>query len=172
MIGCVDVQYTSGIATTALVVFDHWQSSSPKDTFLHEGPCDADYEPGNFYKRELPCILAALQAADVVPRTILVDGYVWLDGNNDSPRAGLGAHLFDAYDQSIAVIGVAKSRFQSSNAQEVLRGRSTRPLFITAAGIDPVTAANHVRDMHGESRIPTMIKLADKLARSKNLISS
>ncbi len=66
------------------------------------------------------------------------------------------------------VFGVAKSRFVGAvDAVPVTRGRSSRPLFVTAAGMDPEEAAEKIRIMHGAYRIPTMLKLADRLCRER-----
>ena len=48
----------------------------------------------------------------------------------------------------------------------VLHGSSERPLYVTAIGCDVDDAAENVRAMHGPYRIPTMLRLADSLARS------
>jgi len=47
----------------------------------------------------------------------------------------------------------------------VLRGDSSRPLFVTAAGMNADGAAELVRGMHGLHRLPTLLKRADQLAR-------
>lgn len=70
------------------------------------------------------------------------------------------------------MIGVAKNRFRSyvsgtaSNLAfqsiELLRGDSTRALFVTAIGISPKDAAEHVRSMHGPNRLPTLLKRVDR----------
>jgi deoxyribonuclease V len=46
-----------------------------------------------------------------------------------------------------------------------LRGDSSRPLYVTALGVDVETAAEDVRRMHGRFRLPTMLKRADRLCR-------
>src|SRR6185369_8923571 len=125
------------------------------------------YEPGQFFRRELPCLLAVLKVlptADV----ILIDGYVWLgDGN----KPGLGAHLYKSLSERTPVIGVAKTKFKGADsAAEVLRGRSTRPLFITAAGMSQECAAAHIRSMQGLYRIPTLLKRVDSLCRNTHIV--
>jgi deoxyribonuclease V len=120
------------------------------------------YQPGQFFRRELPCLLAVLRELPPVA-VVVVDGYVWLDGVS---VAGLGAHLYQALAGKVAVVGVAKTKFGGpGGAVEVVRGRSTRPLFITAVGMDAQRAAEHVRSMHGPDRIPTLLKRVDSLAR-------
>lgn len=119
----------------------------------------ADYEPGAFYRRELPCLLDVLARgprADIV----VVDGYVWLgDG-----KAGLGAHLHAALGG--AVVGVAKTRFAgATDAIAVCRGVSRAPLYVSAAGMSTEEAAAMVAAMHGPYRVPTLLKRVDMLAR-------
>jgi deoxyribonuclease V len=106
--------------------------------------------------------LAVLQSVREAPQVIIIDGYVWLGPS----QPGLGAHLYEALGRRVAVIGVAKTRFlKAEPVEEVLRGRSRTPLFVTAAGMDVVEAANHVRALHGPYRIPTLLKRADQLSR-------
>src|SRR5262249_3377341 len=124
----------------------------------------APYLPGQFYRRELPCLLAVLAPRLDEVRIVLVDGYVWL---RDEHSPGLGAHLYEALGRRVAVIGVAKSCFQSAGvAKAVLRGGSKRPLFVTAAGLDLITAATCVRRMHGGYRIPTLLRRVDQCCRN------
>jgi deoxyribonuclease V len=120
------------------------------------------YQPGQFFRRELPCLLAVL-ATGPTAEVIVVDGYVWLE---DESHPGLGAHLHRALDQKAAVIGVAKTSYRGSRlVREVRRGGSQNPLYITTAGIDLATAADHISRMHGPYRIPTLLKRVDQLCR-------
>lgn len=162
MIVCVDVAYTQTSAFAAGVFFDDWSAAAP----LHERVVRVDgiepYVPGHFFRRELPPILALLAAAPAPPSTVVIDGYVWLA--DDHP--GLGAHLFDALGRTVAVVGVAKTKFaDASPAAPLLRGTSATPLYITAAGVALDDAVAHVRAMHGPHRIPTLIRRADRLCR-------
>ncbi len=119
----------------------------------------AEYEPGAFYRRELPCLLEVL-ARGPCPNVIVVDGYVWLgDG-----KPGLGGHLHAAMGG--IVVGVAKTQYLSAPAVPVLRGTSRSPLFVTAAGVEPEVAASWIEDMHGPYRVPTLLRQVDALARS------
>jgi len=96
---------------------------------------------------------------------VVVDGYVWLDG---ASVAGLGAHLYQALAGKVAVIGVAKTRFAGAGAAvEVIRRRSTRPLFITAVGMSAQEAAEHVLSMRGPNRIPVLLRRVDSLCRQR-----
>jgi len=85
-------------------------------------------------------------------------------------RPGLGAHLHDEFRRQCAVVGVAKSCFFcGNNVAEVTRGRSRKPLYITSVGMDIEQAAQGVRNMHGDYRIPTLLAKADRL--SKGVVS-
>lgn len=127
------------------------------------------YQPGQFYRRELPCLLAVL-ATGPAAEIIVVDGYVWL---GDESHPGLGAHLHRALDEKVAVIGVAKTSYPGAGtAREIRRGGSQKPLYITAAGIDPAIAADHVSRMHGPYRIPTLLKRVDQLCRDDGTAAS
>ena len=94
---------------------------------------------------------------------ILVDGFV--DTLPDHP--GLGRRLYDALGKKVHVVGVAKSWFVGAQAIQVLRGSSKNPLYVTAAGMDAVDAADLVRQMHGRNRIPTILKRVDDLSRGR-----
>jgi deoxyribonuclease V len=65
-----------------------------------------------------------------------------------------------------AVIGVAKTRFARAQlVEEIQRGRSHSPLYITTAGLDLSAAARRIREMHGTFRIPTLLRRVDQLSR-------
>jgi deoxyribonuclease V len=100
---------------------------------------------------------------------IVIDGYVWLDAQGNK---GLGAHLFELLNCEIPVIGVAKTSFATAtNAIEVFRGQSSRPLWVTAIGTNEFDAAKLVRSMHGNHRIPTILTLVDRLRKSSSKTS-
>jgi deoxyribonuclease V len=169
MIAAVDVHYFKTGGTAAGVLFKHWTSERPEVELGESIERVEPYEPGSFYRRELPCLLKLLEPVKNRVETVIVDGYVWLGPGN---RPGLGAHLFKALDEKIRVIGVAKSIFsRATNARAVLRGRSRRPLYVTAVGIDSLVAAEHIRTMHGAHRIPTLLKRVDELCRNPERIS-
>lgn len=161
MILAVDVQYIAGKGVAAGVVFESWDLSSATDEFISVDDINAEYVTGQFYKRELPCILMLLNDHALSPDIILVDGYVFLD-DDESP--GLGKYLYDALKGRIMVIGVAKNRYAGISEQHaVYRGDSRNPLYVTAAGLK--TARENILSMHGRHRAPTLLKHADKLAR-------
>lgn len=159
MICAVDVDYQPTGVTAACVGFDAWADPLASiEVVVRSAQPAAEYQAGAFYVRELPFLLAVLErmpALDIV----IVDGYVWL--GDDHP--GLGKHLHDV--RGGIVIGVAKTRYTGASAVEIVRGDSERPLFVTAIGIAAAAAAELVRTMHGEYRIPTMLRRVDALAR-------
>ena len=161
-IAVLDVHYMDDQAAAACVVVDDWPDELPSHEAVEWMDHVEPYQPGSFFRRELPCLLAVLRKLSSPPSLVVIDGYAWLDGDG---RRGLGAHLHDALDPSIPVVGVAKSRFAGAGPIEVLRGASRSPLFVTAAGVDPGLAAEAVRRMHGPHRIPTVLKRVDRLCR-------
>jgi len=165
MIACVDVDYRASGAVAACVLFRAWDDAVGVSETVVPIARVEPYEPGKFYRRELPCLLAVLEAAGGAPDVVVVDGYVWLA---DEREPGLGAHLHQALGGRAAVVGVAKTRFAGAGAaREVLRGTSRLPLFVTAAGMDVDVAAGHVRAMHGPHRTPTLLKRVDQLCRGR-----
>ena len=164
MLACVDVDYRGDEAVAACVLFNAWSDEGPAARMVEKIGAVEPYIPGQFYRRELPCLLAVLGKLSEAPQLVVIDGYVWLGGEE---RPGLGAHLYEALDRRLPVVGVAKTRFRGAClAVPVVRGEgSTRPLFVSAAGLDPATAAAHVRAMHGDYRIPTLLRLVDRLCR-------
>lgn len=162
MIAFVDVQYAADHAIAGCVLSRGWSDAVAEREWTVRVAPIAPYEPGQFFKRELPCLLAVLERA---PRleAIVIDGYVWLD---EARTPGLGAHLFSALSGVTPVIGVAKTAFKGSPMAVALpRPGSTKPLFVTSAGIEQPRAAELIGALHGAFRIPTMIARVDRLAR-------
>src|SRR5262249_54444993 len=156
---CVDVDYRDDGAVAACVLFRDWPDAGPAAELVERIENVAPYEPGQFYKRELPCLLAVLARVTDPLLAVVVDGYVWLQGE---AHTGLGGHLFEALGRRVPVIGVAKTRFASATAaRPVLRGGSHRPLFVTAAGLDADEAARLIGVMYGKFRLPTLLKKVD-----------
>jgi deoxyribonuclease V len=164
MMACVDVDYRGGDAVAACVLFRAWGDEQEAGSRVRWIRGVEAYVPGQFYRRELPCLLAVLgEVADPLD-LVVVDGYVWL---GDQTHPGLGAHLYEALGRGVPVVGVAKTRFAGAAlAVPVQRGESaSRPLFVTATGLAVEEAAQAVRDMHGKHRIPTLLKQVDRLCR-------
>jgi deoxyribonuclease V len=146
------------------VVFREWSDAQPVSEHQLQIAEVSPYIPGAFYRRELPCLLALLEAIDQPLTAIVIDGYVWL---SEKQRLGLGARLYEALGSTTPIIGVAKSLFRGSVfAAQVQRGNSRLPLYITAAGIDTAQAALLIQSMHGKHRLPTLLKRVDQLSKS------
>ena len=73
MILATDTHYAEDFARTAGVMFQDWSDASPTDTWAVETEGAADYEPGSFYKRELPLILSLLAELKVGCPTVRLD---------------------------------------------------------------------------------------------------
>lgn len=174
MIGFFDAHYTDTMQAGALVFVKDWPDEKPYGEAYSLLPyAPAVYQPGEFWRRELPILRWLLESPQdpygvAFPKPpirdlvdiLVIDGFV--DLGPDRPGFGRKAH--EAFN--VPVVGVAKSYFLGAHAIQVTRGKSKRPLYVTSAGIDPYDAALRVGAMHGKDRLPTMIKLVDKLARS------
>jgi deoxyribonuclease V len=164
---CLDVDYSPARTCAACVLFPRWDSRQPTATLSARlaSRDAAGYVPGAFFERELPALLAVL---DKLPFTVdaldalVVDGYVWLGRD----RPGMGHHLYEATRRRVPVIGVAKSAFADNDvALPLLRGDSQTPLYVTAAGMDPLEAHRAVASMHGPHRVPTLLRWVDQACR-------
>lgn len=168
MIACFDVQYNEtneqvAIGSIAAVVFENWEDAEPISIYKHRLNNIVPYQPGQFYLRELPCLLEIIQLIKEPLEYLIIDGFVHLSAHG---KKGLGAYLFEAISNKTPVIGVAKNRFKKDDfGITIKRGKSEKPLFITSVGIENDKAANSIESMHGDFRIPTLLKLVDKIAR-------
>lgn len=176
MILALDSYYKDNICNTSLVVFISIHDDVPyyKDTIYTE--VTSEYIPGEFYKRELPGIIKILEKLqkerpDIWKSvTILItDSFITLK-TEDKEWGGLGYHLKE-YLNSIGctnkiIYGVAKSNFGCCEkiSKLVYRGKSKTPLYVQSTHKNN-TAAGVIHNMHGEYRIPTMLKLVDQLSR-------
>ena len=164
MILAVDAYYHKTNASVAGIAFESWSACNPISVHVSRVERVSAYVSGEFYQRELPCILALLNEHELSPGTIIIDGYVYLDG---SSTPGLGKHLYDALKGHVTVVGVAKQAFADLGSQyAIVRGNSTRPLYVTAEGMVLERAKACIMAMHGKHRIPTLLKRADQESRS------
>ena len=163
MLACLDVDYRDRDtwAVAACLLFEDWRDEAPVDSVTAVARRIESYTPGEFYRRELPCLLAVLAGVPVQPRMVVIDGFVWL---NDK-RPGLGAHLHEALEGAIPIVGVAKNPYSGADSVPVVRGESQHPLHVSAVGVDAEQAARDIASMHGSFRIPTLLKQVDRLAR-------
>jgi deoxyribonuclease V len=163
LIAILDAAYTPDAAGVGCVLAEGWNApAATAELAKHIPGAPQRYEPGSFYKRELPLLLAMIHGLPERPDAYVIDGYVWLGPG----KPGLGAHLFERLGSGVPVVGAAKTPFRGDTwSALVLRGQSQRPLHVTAAGMDTAEAAALVSGMHGEHRVPTLLRLADRLAR-------
>ena len=160
----MDVDYRSHSVVAACACFHEWSDeASTLEVVARSDAPAAPYEPGQFWRREMPYLLEVLARLPALPTTVVVDGYVWLDER----KSGLGAHLFDALAGKASVIGVAKRPYRNAaHAAEVVRGKSLAPLFVTAVGLSNEEAARAIERMHGPYRVPTLLARVDRLSRA------
>jgi deoxyribonuclease V len=165
MILAVDVQYTDDIGVVSGVEFNDWKDAKPLASYESIVRDVEEYQPGQFYRREMPCVLQLLKENCLKPDILVIDGFVTL-GLNDS--AGLGMHLYKALGENVKVIGVAKKSFSGTRENtKVFRGNSNKPLYVTSVGLDVEDAKQYISMMHGKHRLPVLLKLVDKLCRDK-----
>jgi deoxyribonuclease V len=167
MILSFDTFYSDDKAKTVCLAFERWTDTKAVRVYSEILEGIAAYVPGEFYKRELPCILSLLKQVDLIQTdVIIVDGFVFLD---DDLKPGLGAHLYKALDEKIPVIGVAKTNFATIEKckRAIERGESKSPLYITAIGMKADLAAQHIKSMYGEFRMPAILKQLDGLTKIK-----
>jgi deoxyribonuclease V len=159
----LDVCYGNAMAVVACVQFRDWTDSQASAVNISEVEIQADYVPGRFFERELPCLLHAIERVSVSFEVIVIDGYVHLKPPHVK---GLGFHLAETVSYPVAVIGVAKSPLKVADQfVPVFRGRSRRPLFVSAIQLPTERAAALIESMSGPFRVPTLIKMADRLCR-------
>ena len=163
MILAVDVAYHKNPAPAGGILFRDWADPAPLQELVVPCTIEDNYIPGQFYRKELPCIATLLAHISDEPDCIIIDGFVYL-GRAKEP--GLGKHLYDMLEQKVAVIGVAKTPYKDTpKSCELLRGSSRKPLYVTAEGMKEEAAKLLVKSMHGQDRIPTLLKYVDRLCR-------
>ncbi|MFI6938272.1 endonuclease V [Streptomyces sp. NPDC050418] len=139
----VDVAYDDerDLVAAAAVVLDA-RTLDVVEEATAVGPVSFPYVPGLLAFRELPAVLAALEALAADPGPVVCDGY----GLAHPRRFGLAAHLGVVTD--LTTIGVAKNPFTFSYEEPGAARGATSPLLDgteevgralrTQAGIKPV----------------------------------
>ena len=163
----VDVQYDQNDAIAAGILFEEWDSSEISKALTVGVNNIEPYEPGAFYKRELPCILELLKHVTAELDVIIIDGFVKLGADESD---GLGMHLYRSLEGKVPIIGVAKKPFSGTPEEyEIYRGDSSKPLLVSSVGISLDESKEFIAMMHGKHRIPTLLKRADQLCRGINI---
>ena len=161
-IACFDVYYYEDYAKACCVVFEN----STREIIISEyyeiiKPVN-EYISGEFYRRELPCLLKVYGSIKEDIDVIIVDSFVMLG----DCKKGLGAYLFEALDKKVPVIGVAKTFFRDCKDYiEVYRGKGNKPLYVSSIGIDLCYSAALIKNLNGEYRMPDVLKRVDQLSR-------
>ncbi|MGE6440124.1 endonuclease V [Psychrobacter sp. NPDC078409] len=153
-------------ATVAGIRFEGIEQSRVLSEHIVEVNDVAPYEPGQFYKREMPCLLALINQIKEPFDVIIIDGYVFLDSVG---KAGLGKYLYDNLANKKPIIGIAKNHFYDiTEDYAVWRGISKHPLYVTSIGIEIKKAKEMISRMDGDNRMPKMVTYVDKLGRVIN----
>jgi deoxyribonuclease V len=161
MILAIDVYYKQNSAKAVGVLFNP-MDEIPRDYKIAYINDIEDYTPGEFYKRELPCILEIIEQVHLeYIEAIIIDGYVYVDNER---RFGLGGWLWKALEEKMAVIGVAKTSFlkNKDTVKELQRGESKNPLYISSIGYGLDKATQLIEEMKGSYRMPDILKLLDR----------
>ncbi len=160
----IAVHLSGAQAQAAAVAFDAWDSPEATKTYLSHIAQVEKPTRGEPDLRELSCVMQLLREHKLEPELILIDGFVHLDAD-ETPGPGL--HLFHALGGATPVIGVSKTGRPGLPTQfEVVREEEARPLVVTSVGVDIGAAKARLRAMHGRKRVPTLMKLAARLAKS------
>jgi len=165
MILAIDVHYRAEEAQAVGMLFN-WDSIHAIQIVNATVKDIKEYVPGEFYKRELPCLMDIINKIDLNSlEAIIVDGHVYID---NELNLGLGGKLWESLQQKVPVIGVAKTSFfrNKNTVIEVNRGKSDKPLYVSSIGMDVSLAACKVKEMAGGFRIPSLLKELDVLTKS------
>ncbi|MCT4665003.1 MAG: endonuclease V [Flavobacteriales bacterium] len=164
MLLAIDVYYKEQRAKVVGALFQ-WEDVEPIKIISCQYNKVLPYEPGNFYKRELPCILELLKQVKFDElQAIIVDGHCYIDNNKNF---GLGGFLWKSLDKKIPVIGVAKKSFYETDKVSfpIYRGKSNSPLFVSSIDYNTEEAIENIKNMHGVYRMPEILKTVDQLTR-------
>ncbi len=165
MVLALDVHYRKVLTKAVGVLFD-WKDTDPQEIICEYIEGVEDYIPGQFYKRELPCLMKIIEPLDISTLdVIIVDGHIYVDNNGNY---GFGGKLYEALENKIPIIGVAKTPFYNNKetVTEIRRGKSDNPLYVSAIGIDLFTASENILDMAGDFRIPNILKTLDHITKN------
>jgi deoxyribonuclease V len=177
----LDVAYGERDEIAAAVVTLETAGLTVVEERTHRAKAVFPYEPGLFAFRELPPLLAALEALDRKPDVLVCDGH----GLAHPRRFGLACHL--GVLTGLPAFGVGKTRFVGSHGVPGLARGSSEPLvdageavgavLRTQDGVKPVyVSAGHRIDLaHAcrltlaltpRHRLPETTRRADRLSRT------
>ena len=160
----IALEFFTDQVRAAAVAFDAWDALEPDKTCSTLVAVAARLSPAERDQCRLAGLLQLLREQALGPELIVFDGLVHLDAQG---TPGWGQLLYDALGGRVAVIGVSKRVTQGLPAQfEVMRETEALPVIVTCVGIDLGAAKARVRAMHGKRRMPTLLKLAARNAKS------
>ena len=160
----VAVQQVGSAAHAVALLFEAWDQ--PEATRVYGASVQPGGKParGEPDLREVACVLQLLDQCALQPELIVIDGLVHLDA---AETPAMGHQLYQALSGRTAVIGVSKTLPPELPAQfHVMREDEAPAIAVTCAGIDLASAKARLRAMHGRKRLPTLLKLAARLAKS------
>lgn len=166
MILALDVHYREKEAKAVGILFN-WEDTEPKEIIVEYINEVEEYIPGEFYKRELPCLLKIIEKVNLKDlEAIIIDGYIYVDNKR---KLGLGGMLWENLDKQIPIIGIAKTSFYSNKetVQEIFRGESKNALYISTINYDIEIAIEKINKMSGSYRIPTLLKELDRITKEQ-----
>ncbi len=161
----MDVHLQGDSARVAAVAFDDWAAFEGTKHYALDIAQVEKLARGELDLRALPWFVQLLDAHGLQPEVIVLDGFVHLDAR-ETPA--LGRRLHDTLGGRTAVIGVSKSVFKGTDTPDqfcIFREDETPALIVTSAGIDLGAAKARIRAMHGRKRVPTLMKLAARIAK-------
>lgn len=162
----IGVHFDGAAAVAVGLAFDEWDAPNASRTWVSHIAAVEKTERGALDLRALPCYMQLLREHQLAADVIVMDGLVHLDAL-ETPA--LGRHLYHALGARSAIIGVSKTAMAQTPAQfEVVREAETRPLVVTCVGIDLGAAKARLRAMHGKRRVPTLLKLAARIAKGNS----
>ena len=190
----VDTYYFSEKeAKTVGIIFTDWADTKPLESVEAWTYDFGPYIPGEFYKRELPCLMDLLRKVPNLDKdfdAIVIDSLAWIPSSTTT-LDGLGIRLENALisegliysreedtrDMATfgrpGIIGVAKTPFKGvedhHGIAKVYRGKSKTPLYVNTTwfGYSSYSAGECIRSMAGSARIPTLLKMLDKETKTR-----
>lgn len=163
MIVIIDVDYRENNTAKATgVILNDFSSKQPLAIVNSYIENVEPYVSGEFYKRELPCVKRLFEEHQLKPLVTIIDGY-----QNLNESKALGEYIAEELTEHI-VIGIAKNKhINDPGSEEVFRGTSKKPLYITHSHSNESKLGDLIQEMAGENRLPDMVKLADTECRRR-----
>lgn len=161
----VAVQQAGSVSHAVALVFETWDQ--PEATRVYGATVQPGEKParGEPDLREVACVLQLLDQCALQPELMVIEGLVHRDA---SETPAMGQHLYRALGGRTAVIGVSNTLPPDLPPQfQVMREDEAPAIAVTCAGIDLASAKARLRAMHGRKRLPTLLKLATRLAKNR-----